>query len=81
MNLVSDIKNPKPHSSLILFVFLNIDKDFDNVCVLMFLERLADLGLRGRITQYWKNYLSHRRSTVKLGNTFGFPQALLQALP
>lgn len=80
-DLVSDIEFHRSHDRHILIVFLDIDKAFDSVCVAILRERLAILGLRGRITQFLENYLSNRSFTVKLGNTFISPQALPQGLP
>lgn len=64
LNLFSDIEFLRIHKRHVSIVFLDIDKAFDSVCVESLLEWLADIRLRRRITQYLKNYFSHRSFTV-----------------
>ena len=51
-------------------VFLDFAKAFDTVNHKILISKLENYGIRGTVKQWFESYLSNRKQTVKIGNTF-----------
>jgi potassium voltage-gated channel Eag-related subfamily H protein 8 len=62
-------------------VFFDLEKAFDTTWKYGILKDLHGLGLRGHLPEFIKNFLSYRRFSTKVGNSFSDPQDQEEGVP
>ncbi|KAL1446823.1 hypothetical protein WDU94_012321 [Cyamophila willieti] len=75
LDLTSYIHEELNQSNKTLAVFLDISKAYDSVSHDVLLHRLYEVGLRGKVLDWFKSYLSQRKQQVKLYDHLSSPVA------
>ena len=70
LNLENDVKRSLSSNDFTLAVFLDIEKAFDMCPRKGILKKLHDIGLRGNLPIFIKNFLETRNFKVKIRNKF-----------
>lgn len=82
IDLVQSVADKLDNKMKCYGIFLDLSKAFDTVCISKLIEKMENVGIRGLALDIFKDYLSDRRQSVKIGNiisteeqiTFGVPQ-------
>ena len=65
------------NNEYVMGIFLDIRKAFDCINHSKLLDKLENLGIRGRVLEWFKDYLSNRVQKVKVGSTWSSNLGLL----
>ena len=66
VNFISEAKNKKEYS---IAVFLDLSKAFDSVNHFFLIDKLKNMGVKGNLLRWLKNYLENRCQIVKSKNS------------
>ena len=81
VRLVEHIKKAKLIKRIIVATFFDIKKAFDTVWHAKLLDKLAKLGVKGRLYEFVREFLSERRMAVKVGSAVSSTHHLDMGVP
>lgn len=82
IDLITKIKNKIDRKQLTLGIFIDLKKAFDTVSPKLLIQKLSDIGVKGKALDIFKSYMQNRKQLVKIGEnksntnivSFGVPQ-------
>lgn len=80
-SLVTEITNNIDKQFKCVGVFLDLAKAFDTVSIPLLLCKLESIGIRGTPLELFRDYLSDRTQSVKIGDTLSSKQSLDFGVP
>lgn len=80
-SLISEITTNLDESKKVIAVFIDLAKAFDTVPHQRLLEVLSRNGVRGKVLELFKNYLSERDQFLKLNETLSHPLKIRIGVP
>ena len=63
-NLENDIRNALLNKKILVVIFIDLEKAFDSVWHLGLIYKIQNLGIRGKLLRWMKEYLSNRKFKV-----------------
>ena len=66
---------------VLIIVFFDIEKAFDNACPLQILYNLSQIGIKGRMLRWFKDFFSNRDFNVRIGNEFSSSKPMIRGSP
>ena len=81
MKVKDDILTRLAQRQGVFLVLLDLSSAFDTISHDILMDRLFDLGVRDRVLQWFKSYLSNRPSRVCINGVFSEPQTSEIGLP
>lgn len=81
LNLVANVVESLDRKEKSLEIFLDLSKAFNTVSISILLTKLKKIGVRGVTLELFRDYLSNRTQTVKIGDYISSEQTLEYGVP
>jgi retron-type reverse transcriptase len=81
LSVFDDLSNAIENKKCADIIYFDMQKAFDTVPHSRLLEKLSTFGIQGPILTWLSDYLSNRKFTVKVNNTFSSQKDVISGVP